>query len=179
MNTFSVSFNAGQGLGGLSVTQYACIGANVLFLASAIVTTFTSNIGGDPFAHFNSVPSWMFTGFCSFGVAAFNIVFTGTSWSRFRSVADSVPEPGYEDKRMLDLKTAFYLGTTIGGVFAAATAFLAIVWSRLAAENPPFLVPCAFGGLAVSVLPLVPPPQCSAWEGTNEMIFAVGSSTWP
>ncbi|OAL38200.1 hypothetical protein AYO20_02652 [Fonsecaea nubica] len=173
------NFNSGHGLG--SLTQYACIGANIMFLSSAIITSFASMLG-DPFNHFNSQPYWMFTSFCSFAVvsgsdkipteedirspgdntdiltvhsqASANISVAGTISSRFRNVADSVPEPGFEDKRVQTLKTAFYLSTTLCTVFAVATALLAVIWGRAASENVAFVVPCTFGAMAVSV-PLV------------------------
>ncbi|KIW79826.1 hypothetical protein Z517_06441 [Fonsecaea pedrosoi CBS 271.37] len=148
MNTVSVlaNFNSGHGLG--SLTQYACIGANIMFLSSAIITSFASMLG-DPFNHFNSHPYWMFTNFCSFAVASANISVAGTISSRFRNVADSVPEPGLEDKRVQTLKTAFYLSTTLCTVFAVATALLAGIWGRAASENVAFVVPCTFGAIAV------------------------------
>ncbi|EXJ76671.1 uncharacterized protein A1O5_01179 [Cladophialophora psammophila CBS 110553] len=148
MDTVIASFNSGQGLG--SLIQYACIGANVMFLSSALITSFTSFLIG-PFYHFDSQPIWMFTSFCSFAVACFNITIVGTISSRFRTIADSVPEPGYEDKQALNLKTAFYLSTILGGIFASATAFLAFLWGRAAFESIPFIVPCIFGVLAVLI----------------------------
>ncbi|OQV00688.1 hypothetical protein CLAIMM_06153 [Cladophialophora immunda] len=148
MNAAIANFNSGQGLGGL--TQYAWIGSNLVFVASAVVTSFAVMLG-DPFNHFDSHPTWMFTNFLSFAVATFNISITGSISSRFRNVADSVPEPGYEDKRILNMKTAFYLSIVIGAAFAAATTFLAIIWGRAASESIAFVVPCTFGVLAVSV----------------------------
>ncbi|OAP61555.1 hypothetical protein AYL99_03758 [Fonsecaea erecta] len=186
MHAFLANFNSGPGLGGL--IQYACIGVNIMFLCSAIITSFASALA-DPFSHFNSRPYWMFTTFLSFAAvsgltpalawpelikavypfiqylgkvfrnsdsddehqASSNITITGAVSSRFRNIADSVPEPGFEDKRMLNLKTTFYLSVTLGGVFAVATAILALVWGRAAAESIAFVVPCAFGVLAVAL----------------------------
>ncbi len=62
MRIVSVNFEPFEGAG--STTQYACIGANSVFLISAFVSLFASTLD-DPWANFDSQPKWMFMSFCS------------------------------------------------------------------------------------------------------------------
>ena len=69
MRTVTIDLESFQGIG--SPTLYACIGANILFAGAAVVSFFASTLG-DPFAHFDSQPTWMFMTFCSFAVVSYS-----------------------------------------------------------------------------------------------------------
>jgi hypothetical protein len=152
-----------------SAMQYACIGANILFGAAAIVSSFASFIV-EPFAHFDSQPIWMFMAFCSFAVvitrrsvfgfptvltnarqATFNIGGARILSARFRIVADGEAEPGHELSRYANMKVTFILSTILSLVLATATGFLASLWRGAIAENRGFLAPCISGVIAVYV----------------------------
>ncbi|KAJ9617167.1 hypothetical protein H2200_000888 [Cladophialophora chaetospira] len=142
MRTVTVDFEPFQGTG--SPTLYARVGANILFAGAAVVSFFTSTLG-DPFAHFDSQPRWIFMTFSSFAVAAFNITAATAVWARFRKIADSDAEPGHEYSRYSQLKTLFVLSTILGAVLAGATAFLASLWKTATDENSGFIAPCLCG----------------------------------
>ncbi|KIW68575.1 hypothetical protein PV04_04513 [Phialophora macrospora] len=133
-----------------SAMQYACIGANVLFGAAGIVSSF-ANFILDPWANFDSQPKWMFMAFCSFAVAIFNIGGARILSARFRIVADSDVEPGYEISRYANLKVTFILSTILSFVLAIATGYLASLWRGAVAENIGFIAPCISGFVAVVV----------------------------